>query len=85
MAVAVQVLSGGAHAGLGILAAARALGLDFVPVATERYDLCIPVDFLDDPRVVALLDTLASDRFRSTVADLGGYDVTDMGTTAWEG
>ncbi|MBW2262576.1 MAG: molybdopterin biosynthesis protein [Deltaproteobacteria bacterium] len=85
MAVAVQVLSGGAHAGLGILAAAKALGLDFVPVATERYDLCIPVDFLDDPRVAALLHTLASDRFKSTVADLGGYDVTDMGTTAWEG
>jgi len=85
MAVAVQVLSGGAHAGLGIRAAANALGLDFVPVATERYDLCIPVDFLDDPRILALLDVLDSERFRSAVAALGGYDVTDMGRTAWEG
>ena len=42
MAVAAAVLSGGADAGLGILAAARALELDFVPVARERYDLCIP-------------------------------------------
>ena len=42
MAVAVQVLSGGADVGLGVLAAARALGLDFIPVAEERYDLCIP-------------------------------------------
>ncbi len=85
MAVAVQVLSGGAHAGLGIRAAANALGLDFVPVATERYDLCIPVDFLDDPRIRALLETLGSERFRKAVTELGGYDVTDMGRTAWEG
>jgi putative molybdopterin biosynthesis protein len=40
MAVAVQVLAGAADVGLGILAAARALDLDFVPVASERYDLC---------------------------------------------
>ncbi len=49
MAVAVQVVAGGADAGLGILAAAKALGLDFVPVATERYDLCIPEAFVEDP------------------------------------
>ncbi len=79
MAVAVQVLSGTADVGLGILAAARALGLDFVPVATERYDLCIPVRFWDDPRVVVVRQTLASDAFRDTVAAMGGYDVSPMG------
>ena len=41
-----------------ITAAAKALGLDFVPVATERYDLCIPTAFLDDRRVMAVLDPL---------------------------
>ena len=76
MGVAVQVQSGGADAGLGILAAARALGLDFVPVATERFDLCIPKVHLGDPRVVAVLDTLQSSEFRQAVRALGGYDVT---------
>jgi putative molybdopterin biosynthesis protein len=84
MAVAVQVLSGGADAGLGILAAARALGLDFISVAEERYDLCIPKAHLDDPRVRVLLDVLDSDDFRAAVEALGGYDVSPMGQIAWE-
>jgi putative molybdopterin biosynthesis protein len=42
MAVAAAVLDGVADAGMGIMAAAQALALDFVPVATERYDLAIP-------------------------------------------
>ncbi len=83
MAVAVQVAAGTADAGLGILAAARALDLDFVPVATERYDLCIPEAFADDPRVVALLDILHTTEFRDAVRGLGGYHVEDMGKLAW--
>ena len=49
MAVAVNVLTGAADCGMGIYAAAKALGLDFVPLALERYDLVIPARFLDDP------------------------------------
>lgn len=78
-AVAVQVLSGGADCGLGILAAAQALGLDFVPLCHERYDLCIPNAYLDDHRVAALLDTLGDPEFRREVEALGGYDVEPMG------
>ncbi len=85
MTVGVAVLSGVAHAGLGILAAARALGLDFVPVARERYDLCIPVEHLEDRRVKTLLATLETPEFRREVEMLGGYDVTEMGKVAWEG
>jgi putative molybdopterin biosynthesis protein len=79
MAVAVQVAAGRADAGLGILAAARALGLDFVPVATERYDLCIPEAFIEDPRVEALLEILEQPDFREAVRALGGYHVEEMG------
>ena len=85
MAVAVRVLAGGADAGLGVLAAAQALGLDFVPVAEERYDLCIPVAHLGDERVQALLLALEAPAFRAAVAAMGGYDVTPMGKVAWEG
>jgi putative molybdopterin biosynthesis protein len=82
--VAVQVLAGTADVGLGILAAARVLDLDFVPLMIERYDLCIPHVFWDDPRVLVLRETLASPAFRQAVAALGGYDVTPMGEIAWE-
>ena len=85
MAVAVHVLSGAADVGLGILAAARALDLDFVPVAIERYDLCIPLRFWDDPRVEVIRRTMATEAFQSQVRALGGYDVSPMGSVAWEG
>ena len=56
MAVAVNVLSGAADTGLGIMAAARALGLDFIPVVTERYDLVVPETTWADERFQKLLD-----------------------------
>ncbi len=83
--VAVQVLAGGADVGLGILAAARVLDLDFVPLMVERYDLCIPQAHWEDPRVRLLLETLASADFKAAVVELGGYDVRPMGEIAWEG
>ena len=49
MAVAVNVLSGTADVGLGIMAAARALGLDFIPLTPERYDLVVPKPPLPTP------------------------------------
>ena len=85
MAVAVQVLSGGADVGLGILAAAQALGLEFIPVARERYDLCIAQEHWDDHRVQALLEVLSDQGFRRRVEELGGYDASEMGRVVWEG
>jgi len=85
MAVAVAVLAGGADVGLGILAAAQALGLDFVPVMEERYDLCIPTAFWEDKRIQVLLETLHTAEFQRAVKALGGYDVSPMGQIAWEG
>ena len=41
LAVASAVTTGNADAGLGVYAAARAFGLDFVPIAKERYDLVL--------------------------------------------
>jgi molybdenum cofactor synthesis domain-containing protein len=79
MSVAVAVLSGRAHAGLGIMAAARALGLDFIPVVTESYDLVIPERFFNTPNVQALLETIVSDDFKNRVLALGGYGVENTG------
>lgn len=79
MAVAVNVLTGAVDCGLGIMAAARALGLDFVPLARERYDLLIPTEFLEDPRVRAALALLESDAFKTSIEALGGYETTLTG------
>lgn len=79
MAVAVNVLSGTASCGLGIYAAAKALGLDFVPLARERYDLIIPVRFLEDQKVKTVLSLLDQKEFQNKIAALGGYEVTLTG------
>jgi putative molybdopterin biosynthesis protein len=77
--VAVAVLSGVADAGMGVLSAANALGLDFVPVATEQYDLVIPEEFLNDDKILRLLEVIRSTRFKEKVADMGGYGVERTG------
>jgi putative molybdopterin biosynthesis protein len=74
MAVAVNVLSGTADCGMGIYAAARALDLDFVPLARERYDLIIPTSHLDDVKVQAVLNLLTTAEFQDKIKELGGYE-----------
>jgi len=78
-AVAVAVLSGVADVGMGVLAAAKALDLDFIPVATEQYDLVIPEEFMDDEKMVLLLDTIRGELFKKRVLALGGYGVERTG------
>jgi putative molybdopterin biosynthesis protein len=86
MGVASAVLSGVADTGLAILASARALGLDFIPVAKERYDLAVPREYMDLEMVECLLRIIREDaEFRDTVAGLGGYDISDMGRVIYEG
>jgi putative molybdopterin biosynthesis protein len=75
LAVAAAVAAGRADCGLGVLAAARAFGLDFVSVAKEPYDLV----FEPDPILEPLWTLLESAAFRRAVEELGGYDSTEMG------
>ncbi len=84
MAVAVNVHSGTADAGLGILAAARALGLDFIPLTPERYDLVVPETTFADPRFRVLLEVIRSREYQEAAAMLGGYDMKDCGKIVWE-
>jgi putative molybdopterin biosynthesis protein len=72
-AVAMAVQSSLADCGLGIRSAALAMGLDFVPLEEEEFDLLIPEEHADLPAVRALLETTASARFRERVLALGGY------------
>jgi putative molybdopterin biosynthesis protein len=84
MAVAVNVLSGTADVGLGILAAARALGLDFIPLTPERYDLVVPETTFQDPRFQTLMEVIRSPEFKEAATALGGYDLKDCGAIVWE-
>jgi putative molybdopterin biosynthesis protein len=83
LGVASAVASGAADAGLGLQAAAGALGLEFVPVAEERYDLAFLPELDADPRLALLREILAGDpEFRGVAMSLGGYDLRDTGKEA---
>ena len=84
MAVAANVKSGTADVGLGILAAARALGLDFIPLTPERYDLVVLESTYNDPRFQILWEVIRSREFAAAALALGGYDLRDCGTIVWE-
>ncbi len=83
LAVAAAVKSRSCDVGLGVLAAARALGLDFIPLARERYDLCIPLEYWEWSHWKKLLSILRSQDFQEKVKRLGGYDVSGCGQIVW--
>ena len=79
LAVAAAIAAGRADAGLGVLAAARAFGLGFVPVTREPYDLVLRTETLEDPVTAALWALLEDPEFRTAVEALGGYGTQEMG------
>ena len=80
LAVALAVRSGEAEAGIGVYSAAKALGLAFTPIGTERYELVTRTATYDAmPEVRMLFDTVASDAFKETLHRLGGYRTEETG------
>jgi molybdopterin molybdotransferase/putative molybdopterin biosynthesis protein len=75
-----RIAEGAAEVGVGVEAIARLLGLGFLPLQTERYDLVIPSAFLTShPGVHRLLDALVSHEVRAEIEALGGYSTRDTG------
>jgi putative molybdopterin biosynthesis protein len=79
LAVAAAIAAGRADCGMGVRAAARAFELDFVPVTREPYDLVLEQESLEHPVLKPFWELLESASFQDAVAQLGGYDATEMG------
>jgi excisionase family DNA binding protein len=77
--VGLAILEGEADVGLGIQTAAEFLGLRFLPVTTERYDLLVPQGNLSVEPVRKFLNLLNSRSFLKEAKALPGYDVRDSG------
>ena len=81
LGVAAAVLSKRADFGLGIVAAATALDLDFIPLFNETYELVIPAEYFDS-ELFEPVKTAAFDKvFRKRIGKLNGYETTRMGET----
>ena len=69
-----------ADMGIGVEAAARQFGLDFIPLQEERYDLILRKDVMASHPVIAqFFDAMVSRSFRQELQALGGYDLTEIG------
>ncbi len=78
--VARLIADGQADVGVGARSAAGLLGLGFIPIQGERYDLVIPTSLMEAHHNLSVfLDTLVSRTFRSEVEALGGYDTHETG------
>lgn len=85
MAVVAAIESDRVDVGLGIKAAADSMGLDFIPICKDRYDLIIPKIYYNTPNIQSLLEIVNSAQFKKRIEDLGGntsvkgYDICDCG------
>ncbi|MCX5779271.1 MAG: molybdopterin biosynthesis protein, partial [Firmicutes bacterium] len=79
LAIAASVKNDACDTGLAIYASAKVMNLDFIPIETERYDLCILPDLMTPAQLAALLVAIRSPRFRARVTDFGGYELDESG------
>ena len=79
------MLEGRAEAGLAIEAVARSLKLGFVPLLRERYDLLLRRRDYFEPPLTALFDFARGQAFGARAVQMGGYDVSGIGTTHYNG
>lgn len=78
--LALEVRDGRADCGLAVEAAARRHGLDFIPLATERFDLAMRRRDYFEPAIQHLLTFSHSKTFRDRTASYSGYDVSACGS-----
>ena len=74
-----HVAAGKVDAAPGPRSAAQALGLEFVPLQVERFDLVVPDEHLEHPAIAALITVAQVQTFRAEIASLGGYDPAHAG------
>lgn len=79
MEVGLEVLSGRADIGPGIRPVAALLGLDFIPLRWERYDLLITKERFFDKGIQRFIGLLQEPAFKQTAQSIAGYDVTSGG------
>lgn len=84
LGVAGAVADQRADFGIGIEKAARMVGVDFIPLIKERYDLIIKKTEQNQSLIQLILSVLQSSAYRQEMESIGGYDLSDMGQVIYE-
>ncbi|OHD64322.1 MAG: hypothetical protein A2176_01655 [Spirochaetes bacterium RBG_13_51_14] len=77
--IGLSVLSGNADAGISSVAISKLMGLPFIPLASESFDMVVGMDTFFEKGIQTFIETLQSKKFRKTVESLGSYDFSDSG------
>lgn len=77
--LAAAIRAGAADCGIATRSAARASGLDFVPLLWENFDLVMRQRSYFQPPMQALIKFLAQDELKARARELTGYDVGPAG------
>lgn len=85
LAVAAAIEASDADVGLGVYSAAAMMGLDFIPVYNEEYDLAIPEEFLNLEIIKEFIETIKSAEFKAKLDELGGYNYSNAGNVILQG
>jgi excisionase family DNA binding protein len=83
--IGLEILAGRADIGPDIRAAAELLGLDFLPLRWERFDLLIPKDFFFERGIQIFLALLHEKPFHDLAEGLTGYDLSLSGRMLYPG
>ena len=79
MEVGLAILSGGADTGIATAAVSSLMGLDFIPVTRERFDMILAQSVFFQKGVQAIMEVLNGELFRKRVENLRGYDFESAG------
>ena len=84
MDVALKVFFGEADVGLGIEYVTYPLGLDFLPLKEEMFDLVIPAELWSTSVVKGFMDYIDPVRINNLSKNLPGYNLKDTGKIRFE-
>lgn len=84
ISVASAVAQGTADIGVGIEKAAKMVGVDFIPLIKESYDLVIMKTAEQRRLIETLLSILNSTDFKNKIKSIEGYDILNTGSIIFE-
>ena len=77
--VGLSILSKEADVGIATIAVSKLLGLSFIPITQERFDMILSQSTFFEKGIQAFIEVLNSEGFRNRVARLGNYDFKSSG------
>jgi excisionase family DNA binding protein len=77
--VGLSILSKEADVGIATIAVAQLLGLKFIPIIRESFDMIVDQSTFFEKGIQAFIEILNSEGFRRRIAGLGSYDFKNSG------